>query len=337
MRDIGRSGGIGLIRLYKKKETEHTSVREEIIHRVAIHLRNPIRREELTVAATVGTVLLVVIAVSLAAVVGGFMFGLVKLDEPSPEIEIVMSSDADRWNIHVSKVSEPVPISQFRLLSHNKNGTFTMYDSDGDAVPDAVMVMDLDDLVVKSASGPQRTPIVYVDADGNGKVTTGDFLKLFQPFFPLVGPLVDATHGFRVVGTAPMGIPKDSTMVIYISTETLTGGEVRPGDYVTVVLKKAGVEIYSIDGYADARGMFAASTEISDDFIPASYSDHTITIRPGEADEWSVNFPFKVLPSDPPTAAMRDYYYIVTHPLDSGGSLTLVHKPSNSVVLQQSL
>ena len=56
-----------------------------------------IRREELAVAATIGTVLLVVVTVAMISVLGVFAFVLVKIPEDPPSMNVVYSRLPRQW------------------------------------------------------------------------------------------------------------------------------------------------------------------------------------------------------------------------------------------------
>ncbi len=315
-----------------------TSSEDQGHHRECLRRRpSPFGSDDVGAAGPVGTVLLVVIVVALITVVGVFVMGLVKIDEPAPEVEVVLTHSSDRMHAHIGSISEERPIGEFRLMARADNGSMVIYDSDGDAVGDSPLAFDLDDLVVASAAGPQATPLVYVDADGDGQVSSGDFITFYQPFFPPLSPFIDVTHGYKIVRTAPFGIPRDSTLLVVAMTETMSGGEVRVGDLVRVTIAKGSDVYLQTEGHAAIGGIYTTTIEIPMAWSPATYGATEIVVRPGEADEWTMPYPFKVLPENPVSKAEQAYYDVLNNPLSSGRELVLVHKPSNTVVADISL
>ncbi|UCC93507.1 MAG: type IV pilin, partial [Thermoplasmata archaeon] len=284
--------------------------------------------------SSIGTVLLVVLVVALISVVGVFLMGLATYDTEPPSIGIVMTSETDRMHAHINDVSESRPFDEFRLLARLDNGTMVMYDSDGDAVGDRALSLDLDELVVDSAAGPLVAPLVYVDADSNGKVSTGDYMTFRHPFFPPLAPFIDVTHGYKIVETAPRGIPRDTRMLIVASTDTLVGGEVRPGDVVRITIGKGSDIYYQTEGHASIGGVYTTVVDIPMNWSPATFGATEFTVRPGEADEWSMPYPFKVLPENPPSKAELAYWERLNNPVVDGTDIVLVHKPSNKIVLE---
>ncbi len=273
-------------------------------------------------------------AVAMMTIVGVYVMGLVQFDEPVPTLEVVTTSQTDRMHAHISHVSDARPISEFRLLARDADGNMIIYDSDGDAVGDAVISNNLDDLSVRSATGPMRHPLVYVDADGDGRVSSGDFITFRHPFFPPISPFVDTTHGYKVVETAPNGVHRDSRMLVVASPDTLMGSDIMPGDTVKVTIGKGGVVLHEVEGTAGLGGIWTTVIDIPMDWLPATYGDTRITVRPGEADEWTLFYPFKVLPENPVSKAEQAYYDRLNNPLVDGSKVVLVHIPSNTVVLE---
>jgi hypothetical protein len=286
------------------------------------------------VAATVGTVLLVVIAVAMATIVGTFMFTLVEMDEPTPEVGVVLSHDVNSWTIHVTSVDPPARINEFRLLVRSVTGDLVLFDSDGDQTIDSGIATDLDNIRTVVSERLQTYPVIYVDADADGRVNSGDFLTVSQPYFVPLSPLLDASHGYKSVGKAPDGIPRGSLLYIYTSPLTLGPGVVNPGDTVRVTLAKGGDVLYSTEGEADANGVFTASTLVPDEWVPATLMKGVFTIRPGQVDELVVEHSFKIMPDRPPTKAEREGYMLINYPIGRGDFLELIHTPSNANVLQ---
>ncbi|MCK4970607.1 MAG: type IV pilin, partial [Thermoplasmata archaeon] len=282
----------------------------------------------------VGTILLVALALVLATVVGAFVMNLADFNEPPPTMEVVTSSQPDRMHAHIKNVGDARPISEFRLLARDDAGNMIIYDSDGDAVGDAIISIRLDELSVTSASGPMKHPLVFVDADGDGRVSSGDFITYRHPFFPPIAPFIDTTHGYKVVEMAPNGIHRDSTMLVVASPDVLPGSDLLPGDTVRVTIGKGGVIFYQVEGIAGIGGIWTTTIDIPMDWTPANYGDTRITVRPGEFDEWSLDYPFKVLPENPVSKAEQAYYERLNNPLVDGSRIALVHVPSNTVVIE---
>ena len=288
-------------------------------------------------ASNVGTILLVVLTVAMISVVGAYVFGMAQMDAPAPELEVVVTNDMNSFHAHISGVSEERPISEFRLIARLDDGSMVLYDSDGDAVGDAALSHDLDQLAVDSASGPQMTPLVYVDVDRDGQVSSGDYLTFRHPFFPPLAPFIDATHGYKMVLTAPSGIPRDSKMLVVVSSDTIMGGEVRPGDAVMVTIAKGADIYYQTQGNAVIGGIYTTTIDIPMSWSPATYGATEITVRPGEVDEWTVPYPFKIMPENPVSKADKAYYDLLNNPVVDGTHLLLVHKPSNTIVIEYTL
>lgn len=296
-----------------------------------------VRRDDVAVVSQVGTILLVALAVAMMTIVGAYVMGLAQFDEPVPSMEVVTTSQSDRMHAHISHVSDARPISEFRLLARDDAGNMIIYDSDGDAVGDAVISNNLDDLTVRSATGPLRHPLVYVDADGDGRVSSGDFITFRHPFFPPISPFIDTTHGYKVVEMAPNGVHRDSRMLVVASPDTLLGSDLLPGDTVKVTIGKGGVVFHEVEGIAGLGGIWTTIIDIPMDWLPANYGDTRITVRPGEPDEWTLFYPFKVLPENPVSKAEQAYYDRLNNPLVDGSRVSLVHIPSNTVVLEFSV
>jgi hypothetical protein len=296
--------------------------------------RRPLTQADAAAISTIGTVLLVILTVAMISVVGAFIMGKAQLDNEPPTLGVVMTSETDRMHAHINEVSESRPLSEFRLLARLANETLVMYDSDGDAIGDAALAADLDELAVDSASGPLKAPLVYVDSDGDGKVTSGDYMTFRHPFFPPLAPMIDVTHGYKIVETAPSGIPRDTKMLVVASSDTLPGIEVRPGDVVRVTIAKGADVYYQTEGYASIGGVMTTTIDIPMTWSPATYGATEFTVRPGEPDEITFAYPFKVLPENPPSKAELAYWERLNNPVVDGTDIVLVHKPSNTVVLE---
>jgi hypothetical protein len=296
--------------------------------------RHRILKEDGAAASSVGTVLLVAITVAMISVVGAFIMGLTQVDADAPTLGVVMTSESDRMHAHINEVSESRPLDEFRLLARLENGTMVMYDSDGDAVGDMALSASLESLAVDSASGPLKAPLVYVDSDNDEKVSTGDYLTFRHPYFPPLAPFIDVTHGYMIVETAPRGIPRDTRMLVVASTDTLVGGEVRPGDIVRVTIAKGADVYYQTEGYASIGGVYTTTIDIPINWSPATFGSTKFTVRPGEVDEFTMAYPFKVLPENPPSKAEQAYWERLNNPVVDGTDIVLVHKPTNTVVLE---
>ena len=59
-------------------------------------------KDEGGTAASIGTVLIVVLVAAMMTIVSFFVFGIVKMPEEPPEVEVVYSHLNDRWSAHVS-------------------------------------------------------------------------------------------------------------------------------------------------------------------------------------------------------------------------------------------
>ena len=291
------------------------------------------REDSYAVAAAVGTTLLVVITVALIAVVGVFVFDVVKLPEDPPEVDVVYTHLNDRWSIHVNTVSEEQSISDFRILARNSDGTFVTYDPDGDATADALLSVNLDEVISASGSGPQPAPISFIDVDSDGMVSSGDQLFVRAVYMPGHSLFMDADRAFKKVSTTPYGIPKDSTMIINANSITLVTSDIQPGDQVDIDIVHGSTTEASFTGHASAAGVY--STEVYID--PAWHNgNHKVffTVRAGEVDEWNDMVMFKTKNPEPITPAQEEMYEELKKPLENGDTIALVHKPSNTVVLE---
>ncbi|MCK5254028.1 MAG: hypothetical protein KAQ96_13805, partial [Thermoplasmata archaeon] len=115
-------------------------------------------KDEGGTAAAIATVLLVVLVAAMMTIVSFFVFGIVKMPEEPPEVEVVYSHLNDRWSAHVSDVSTEKPIDEFRLAIRGPDGNFVLYDEDRDGIADGLMSMKLNTVVSSSGGGPQISP-----------------------------------------------------------------------------------------------------------------------------------------------------------------------------------
>jgi hypothetical protein len=300
-----------------------------------LHLRRiALRRADEAGVSQVGTILLVAMAVAMMTIVGVYVMGLAQFDEPAPSLEVVTTSQTDRMHAHIKHVSEARPVSEFRLMARDAEGNMIVYDSDGDAVGDALISTPLEQLAVDAAVGPLAHPLVFVDSDGDDRVSSGDFITYRHPFFPPISPFIDTTHGYKVVEMAPNGIHRDSVMLVVASPDTLVGSDIKPGDTVRVIIGKGGTVFHQEDGTASLGGIWTTTVDIPMTWVPATYGDTRIIVRPGEGDEWTLFHPFKVLPENPVSKAEQAYYDRINNPLVEGSIITLVHVPSNTIVAE---
>ena len=297
------------------------------------------KEDELAVAAAVGSVLLVVVTVAMIVVVGVFAFGLVKMPEEPPTMDVVYTHLNDRWSIHITDLSEEIPLDEFRLLAYHENGDFATYDPDGDAVADTLVVTNLADIATVSGSGPQVSPVVFVDTDGDGMVSIGDQLLVLAYYMPSSNLFMDGNRGFKLVGEAPHGIPADSDLVVAASTDTLPGSNIAPGDTINMELKHGSTVEADIDGTIGVGGFFSVEVYIDPAWHRGNHKT-TFTVRKGEVDEWQSapnDYKIKVLDPEAITPAQEEQYGALRKPLERGDMISLVHTGSNSVVLEFSL
>ena len=296
-------------------------------------LRRPIRGDGAGAAAAVGTVLLVVITVALVVVVGLFVFTLVSMPDDPPELDVNYVHLNDRWTVNIRSTSEETLLTELRATVKNSTGSFVMYDNVGDAVQNAPMVADLDEVSVASGDGPQIAPLVYLDADDDGRVSVGDTMIAYETYFFPSSPLLDASRGYQKVGTNPDGIPRDSTMQIVASPFTLGSSDIYPGDGIRVDIKHGMTLLATTSGNTTGGAVFMDTVWI-DPLWATGNNDAVFTIRPGEGDEWSFTYSFRIDPVDPLTPGEIAAYEAGTHPFAVGDLVTLIHKPSNAVVLE---
>ncbi len=290
----------------------------------------------LAVAATVASTLLVVITVALIAVVGVFVFDLVKLPEDPPDVDVVYTHLNDRWSVHINTVSDEQEISDFRLVAKNADGSYVTYDPDGDGTADALLSVDLDELLSKSGSGPQPAPVSYIDVDNDDRVSSGDQLFVRAVYMPGHSLFMDGDRAFKMVGTGAHGIPKDSTLIVNANSITLASSDIRPGDQVDLEIQHGSTVEATRSGHASAAGVYTTDVYID----PAWHSgNHKVffIVRAGELDEWNDMYMFKANDPEPITPAEQDQYDVLMRPLENGDTIALVHKPSNSIVLEFAL
>jgi hypothetical protein len=292
------------------------------------------RRSDGATASNVGTALLVILVVAMVSIIGAFVMGKAQFEKEAPTLSVVTTSETDRMHAHINEVSESRPMGEFRLLARLDNGTLVMFDSDGDAVADMALAANLDELSVGAASGPLKAPLVFVDSDQDGRVSTGDYLTFRHPYFPPLSPMIDITHGYKIVETAPKGIPRDTDMLVVISPDTIPGANIQPGDICRVTIAKGTTIYYEEDGYASIGNTWTTKINIPMSWVPSTFGTTKFTVRPGEVDEYVLNYPFKVMPENPPSKAEQAYWERINNPVVDGTDIVLVHKPTNTVVLE---
>jgi hypothetical protein len=296
-------------------------------------LRRQLRSDELSVVATIGTVLLVAITVAMMVVVGMWMFTLVQIPEDPPDIKVNFSQLNERWTVSITKSRDEVRLNTLRIVARDAAGEFIMYDSDGDGVVDKLMVADLEEIAVSSADGPQGTPIVFVDADGDDRLGVGDSIVVYEDFFFPVGPLMDMDRAFAFVGPSPDQLPLDSNLKVLASRTTLSNPDIDPGDTIQVDIRQGATLMATVSGPASASGTF-----MDDLFVPIAWGINgfsaTFTVRPGEIDEWSQVHTFRTKGADPITPAEREVFDAAVHPFDVADVIGLIHEPTQTTVVE---
>ena len=296
-------------------------------------LRIPLRTDELSVVASIGTVLLVAITIAMMVFVGMWVFTLVQLPEDPPDIKVNFSQLNERWTVSVTKSRDEVRLNTLRIVARDDAGEFITYDTDGDGVVDMLMVADLEAIAVASADGPQATPIVFVDVDGDDRLGVGDSIVVYEDFFFPVGPLMDADRAFALVGPAPDSIPLDSNLTVLATPTTLGNPDINPGDTVQVDITQGVTLMATTSGPASASGTFRDEL-----FIPFAWGtgtfNATFTVRPGEIDEWSLVYTFWTKGADPITPAERAVFDAAVHPFDVGDVISLIHEPTQTIVIE---
>ncbi len=283
--------------------------------------------------ASISTILLVVIVVTLMTVVGMFAYGIVDIPEDPPSVEVVYTDLNDRWSIHFSDVSTDIDFSDFRLLAHREDGNYVQYDTDQDGTLDALLAIPLEDIVSGSGGAAQSTPIVFIDVDGDGAVSSGDLLIVYSEFIPDNHLFLDATRGHQVVGLTPFGIPLDSDLAIVASADTLATSNLQPGDPVSLEILHGGAVEATRDGFASAAGTFVTEVYMDPSWLPGNHKAEFI-IREGELDEWTDTHLFKIDDAEPPTEAELELYASLSHPLGTGDIISLVYEPTNTVIIE---
>lgn len=287
-------------------------------------------------AASIGTVLLVALVAAMMTVVGLFVFDVIDVPEEPPEVDVVYSHLNGRWSAHVSSVSEERPLHEFRLAVRGEDGNYVLYDSDRDGTPDGLMSMKLDTIATASGGGPTMAPVIYVDVDGDGRVSSGDSLIATGTFLPGNSLLMDGSRGYKMVGLDPHGIPLGSNLVVVATGTTLVASGLQPGDEVDMEILHGGTVEATRTGNADAAGSF--TTEVYMD--PAWHTGNhkaSFIIRPGAADEWTADIIFHSKAPEVITVEEAEQYEALKHPLGTGDAVVLIHIPTNTEVLSFTL
>lgn len=302
------------------------------MRRHGVHLRRPFRGDDWGAAASIGTVLLVVLVVAMITVVGVYVFTIVRMPDEPPDIKVSFHQLNDRWTTSITYSRDPVPFRHLRLIARTEDQSYAMYDSDGDGLKDAVMVSKLDALAVTSGDGPQLTPIVLVDADDDGNLTVGDSIIIYEFYYFPLGPIMDADRGYAMVGPNPNSIPRNSTLKLVASPLTMGNPDIHLGDTVRIEIKQGASTIAIQQGAASLSGTYVDEWHIPIGQSPGGYNAK-FTIRPGELDEWIQTYSFHIDAEAIITPAEAELYHATTHPFNIGDMVQLVHIPSNSVAL----
>ena len=87
------------------------------------------------------------------------------------------------------------------------------------------------------------------------------------------------------------------------------------------------------NGFASLSGIY-----ITDIYLDPSWhtGNHKVDfiIRPGQPDEWSAMVLFKAMDPEPLTPSEEEMYHSLSHPLSAGDIITLVHEPTDTVILE---
>jgi len=288
------------------------------------------------VAPVIGTSLMLAITVAGMSVVGLWAVYIVSVPDDPPEVEVSYSHVNERWSIPVTRVDRELPLGDFKLVARHADGSNVQYDSDIDGAWDASIAGELEDYSVTSGDGPQASPLVFIDVDGDGALGAGDTFMAYAPYFAPVTALLDADRGYKLVGMGPDEVPLESDIIVIASPATLGSSDIYPGDEVKVDIVQSGTTYATQSGYVGAGGAIVVKQWL-DGAWPTGIWHAAFTIRPGEGDEWTMNVNFKAVASADITVAQRAAYDALANPLAAGDIITLVHGPTNAVVLEFSL
>jgi hypothetical protein len=299
----------------------------------ALRVRRRTLGDEVAAAALVGTTLMVVITVAISSVLALWLITMATAPEDPPRIEVSPSRIHNRWVIPVRDVDEERSIGNFRLIVRHANGTVARYDSDDDRVWDTDLSASLSWYRTDSADGPQHAPFVFLDVDGDGHVSAGDSFIGYGPYLAPENPLMDATRGYKRVSTGALSIPANSTLQLVGSETTLGNPDIHYGDSVKVVLSHLGTDYATVDGTVSGNAVFSGSSLVGASWPLGDYNAKFI-VRPGAGDEWFQDVPFHVLAEAPVNGTLAAHYATLTNPLIEGDLVTLVHTPTDQVVLE---
>jgi len=294
------------------------------------------RASEESVEAVVATILLVIITVALVAVVGLWIFSMARAPEVTPDISVTYSHTGNRWSVPVSKTSDELPLGSYKLIVRHPDGSIAKYDTDGDGVPDRSLAVTLDDLVTGSADGLQGSPMVFVDVDADGRLGTSDVLVASSPFFYPGAAMMDATRGYRTVGTGPLRLPLASTIQFVGSEGTLGSSDIHPNDTAKVEIRQNGTHLWSVVGKVAGNGVWSGTLYVPINWTVGPY-EAKFVVRPGAGDEWQVAYSFDTGAASPVTPAQRAAYDALTGPIGEGDVVTIVYTPYNDVVVEFTL
>jgi len=288
------------------------------------------------VSATIATAMLVIIAVALISVVGLWLFTIAKAPDVTPDISVTFSHTGNRWSVPVSQVSDALPLEHYKLMVRHPDGSIAKYDTDGDGVADRTMATTLDRLVTGSADGLQGSPVVFVDANANGKLDPTDSFVAYSPFFYPGAALMDATRGYKAVGTGVQYLPLASTLQFVGSETTLGSSDIHPNDTAKVEIRQGGTHLWSVVGKVAGNSVWSGSLYVPINWTVGLY-EAKFVVRPGEGDEWQVAYSFDTGAASPLTPAQRAAYDALTGPVVEGDTVTVIYTPYNDVVIEFTL
>jgi len=305
---------------------------------VALRNRHRLRRraDGEAVSATIASVLLVVITVALISVIGFWLFNMAKAPEVTPKISVTFSHTGSRWSVPVTQVSKELPIEHYKLVVRHPDGSIAKYDSDGDGIADKMLATSLDKMVTGSADGLQVSPIVFVDANANGRLDVTDSFVARSPFLYPGNALTDATRGYKTVSTGVLALPLASTMQFVGSATTLGSSDIHPNDTAKVEIRQNGTHLWSVVGKVAGNSVWSGTLYVPINWTVGPY-EAKFVVRPGAGDEWQVVYNFDTTAASPPTPAQRAAYDAQTSPIGLGDIVTIIYTPYNDMVIEFTL
>jgi hypothetical protein len=288
------------------------------------------------VEATVATILLVVITVALTAVVGFWLFAMAKAPAVTPDISVTFSRTGNRWSVPVTQVSDELPLAHYKMIVRHPDGSIARYDTDGDGVADKMLATTLDKLVTGSADGLQGSPIVFVDANANGKLDPTDSFVAYSPFFYPGTAMMDATRGYKTVGTGVLRLPLASSLQFVGSETTLGSSDIHPNDTAKVEIRQNGTHLWSVVGKVSGNSVWSGTLYVPINWTVGPYVAKFV-VRPGAGDEWQVSYSFDTGAASALTPAQRAAYDAQTRPIGEGDVVTIIYTPYNDVVIEFTL